>query len=127
MQRGEKLWVRDGGAWQSATYEFRVEQGEPLGRHSVMLSNGGGRRVVCSCDTSTVEPEGAPPVVEADVLDLDDAHDTIVESMSADDRQTGKQYQAACAALSALLTELREGRASAKAEQAPMQPTNEDK
>jgi hypothetical protein len=53
VKRGEKLWVRDSGEWVEATYEFRVTTGEPLGHHSVMLANGGGRRVVCGCKTST--------------------------------------------------------------------------
>lgn len=59
MNRGDKLWVLDAGRWEEARYEFRVEQGEPLGQHSVMLANGGGRRVVCSCDTRTDEPDQA--------------------------------------------------------------------
>lgn len=56
MNRGEQLWVLEGGSWLEATYEFRVEKSEPLGRHSVMLVNGGGRRVVCGCKTLTETP-----------------------------------------------------------------------
>jgi len=59
MERGEPLWVKDDGLWKEATYEFRVEQGEPLGHHSVMLKDGGGRRVVCSCCTRL--PAGGTP------------------------------------------------------------------
>jgi hypothetical protein len=57
MKRGAKLWVRDGAAWVEAAYEFRITDGEPLGHHSVMLAAGGGRRVVCGCQTSTVPVE----------------------------------------------------------------------
>jgi hypothetical protein len=57
MERGETLWVLEAGCWEKASYEFRVESGEPLGQHSVMLANGGGRRLVCSCDTRTREPD----------------------------------------------------------------------
>jgi hypothetical protein len=38
-----------------------VLNGEPLGHHSVMLTNGGGRRVVCGCKTSTVDPNTNSP------------------------------------------------------------------
>lgn len=57
MKRGEKLWVRDAGEWVEATYEFHCIDQEPLGHHSVMLANGGGRRVVCGCKTSTAKPD----------------------------------------------------------------------
>lgn len=58
MKTGDKLWVRESsaGKWLEATYEFRIELSEPLGHHSVMLASGGGRRVVCGCNTSTVDP-----------------------------------------------------------------------
>lgn len=55
MKPGERLWVREAGEWVEAIYEFRVTQGEPLGHHSVMLADGGGRRVVCGCKTSIVK------------------------------------------------------------------------
>lgn len=64
MNRGDKLWVRDDGSWVEAAYEFRVTQGEPLGHHSVMLANGGGRRVVCGCRTSTVQVDERGAFVE---------------------------------------------------------------
>lgn len=67
MNRGEKLWVLDGNEWKEATYEFRVENLEPLGSHSVMLLDGGGRRVVCSCKTSTVEPSSKRAAVKYEV------------------------------------------------------------
>lgn len=48
MERGTKLWVRETpeGPWLEATYELRIERGEPLGKHSVYLLNGAGRRIV---------------------------------------------------------------------------------
>lgn len=67
MNRGDKLWVLVNNAapypsmvWVEAIYEFRIEHGEPLGQHSVMLSNGGGRRILSSAYTSTVDPRGGP-------------------------------------------------------------------
>ena len=51
MERGDSLWVRVDGKWIAATYEFRVEQAEPLGAHSVMRADGGGRVVVYPNDT----------------------------------------------------------------------------
>lgn len=59
MNKGDKLWVLDDGKWLEAAYEFRCVDQEPLGHHSVMLVNGDGRRVVCGCKTSTVEPLSA--------------------------------------------------------------------
>lgn len=56
MKRGSVLWVQEpDGSWERSTYEFRCVDQEPLGHHSVMLDNGGGRRVVCGCKTSEVE------------------------------------------------------------------------
>jgi hypothetical protein len=61
MNRGDPLWVQEpDGSWARATYEFRVEEGEPLGHHSVLLANGGGRRVVCGCKTSLVDRDSRP-------------------------------------------------------------------
>lgn len=57
MKKGDRLWVLENGTWQEAKYEFRIENAEPLGHHSVYLANGGGRRVVCGCKTSTEEPK----------------------------------------------------------------------
>lgn len=66
MKRGSLLWVQEpNGSWERATYEFRVEEGEPLGHHSVMLDNGGGRRVVCGCKTSLVERGSGPTSIYA--------------------------------------------------------------
>lgn len=45
-------------------------------------------------------------------LDLDDAENDIINSMSSDDRQTAKEYERGCRALQALLAELREARRS---------------
>jgi len=56
MNRGEKLWVLEDGQWTPATYEFRLLDREPLGNHSVMLDNGGGRRVLCDCKTRVDAP-----------------------------------------------------------------------
>lgn len=58
MNRGDRLWVRESAAdgWREAMYEFRCVDQEPFGHHSVMLRDGGGRRVVCGCNTSTVKP-----------------------------------------------------------------------
>lgn len=63
MNRADQLWVREDShsAWQEATYEFRIERGEPLGHHSVMLASGGGRRVVCGCNTRIEDPYDAKP------------------------------------------------------------------
>lgn len=49
----------------------------------------------------------------AAVVDLDDARDTIINAMNADDRQTRAEYQAGCAALNALIAELEQLRAGA--------------
>jgi hypothetical protein len=62
MNRGEKLWVEDDGVRCAATYEFLVTNNEPLGHHSVMLDNGSGRRVICGCKTSTVDPHHSKPL-----------------------------------------------------------------
>lgn len=62
MIRGDRLWVHNGdGVWLEAKYEFRVVHSEPLGQHSVMLCDGGGRRVVCSCRTSVTDPGTTSP------------------------------------------------------------------
>lgn len=62
MERGEQLWIQtDDGKWREATYEFRIMRSEPLGHNSVMLADGGGRRIVCGCKTSTVKPDGELP------------------------------------------------------------------
>lgn len=70
MKTGDKLWVRESsaGTWLEATYEFRIELSEPLGHHSVMLASGGGRRVVCGCNTSTVDP--AHQLIAASDVDI---------------------------------------------------------
>lgn len=58
MNRGDLLWIREdeSGPWLEARYEFQCIGMQPLGHHSVMLTNGGGRRVVCGCKTSTAPP-----------------------------------------------------------------------
>lgn len=58
MERGTKVWIREDPhcPWVEASYEFRLAHTEPLGHHSVMLERNRGRRVVCSCNLSTVEP-----------------------------------------------------------------------
>lgn len=77
MNSGDKLWVLEAGHWEEASYEFRVEQGEPLGQHSVMLKNGGGRRVVCSALTLTTEPASAKSAVADLVRERDEARDWV--------------------------------------------------
>lgn len=77
MNRGETLWVLEAGAWEQATYEFRVENNEPLGHHSVMLANGGGRRVVCSALTLLAEPASAKSPVAELVRERDEAREWV--------------------------------------------------
>lgn len=77
MNRGDKLWVLEAGEWVEASYEFRIEEGEPLGHHSVMLASGGGRRVVCSALTLTVEPAAAKSPVAELVREREEARDWV--------------------------------------------------
>lgn len=60
MNLGDTLWIQEdaSGPWLEATYEFQcIASRQPLGHHSVMLKDGGGRRVVCDCKTSTRPPD----------------------------------------------------------------------
>jgi len=83
MNRGEKLLVQTDGAWLPATYEFRCTDQEPLGHHSVMLENGGGRRVVCGCKTLLLNE--TVPVDPAEATgDVTDAEIAAVEQLALD-------------------------------------------
>lgn len=61
MNRGDRLWVREtlNSPWIEGTYEFRCVDREPLGYHSIMRKDGGGRLVVCGCNVRLTDPN--PP------------------------------------------------------------------
>lgn len=66
MNQGDRVLVKDGREWVPATYEFRITNSEPLGHHSVMLADGGGRRVVCGCSVRDPSEPDAMGFVEVE-------------------------------------------------------------